>query len=555
MTKKDFFTVNTNNKNKNSYASFFSFTTICAVAFTFAFISISRNIFIDTDTGWLLQCLQRFLAGGTYTKNFFETNPPLSFLIYFPVLSFLKFDANTIKLALILTFLGYAFISDTLTYLLLKRSNLPTHVITTSMLAILFAQTWGMGILSMTRDALVFYCLIPLCIAQYSITKNTIQSKSLLFLSSLIGAIGICIKPHYATIPLAFFLHRYFSQKKLCPIIKSIDFITILLTAITYLFIVIVFFPDFLKEVIPHVLSIYYVTPALPLLDMAFFLIFSLFSLLLVGFFNDATSYKKEFSSIINMSVGLGFLCFLSFLMQGKGFLYQALPFLGFTAIALFISVSTILSNFVARKYTCIWITYISLSILCLPLLTGFTNSPFLTHKKFKDIDFFEKINQLSPNHTFINYDFKPNYLALPYYYDLKNVSRFGILWPIDGLNQLYEIAETEEEKDIIKSKFTFFIEILAEDIETGKPDVICIPRYPPIDTDIPEQRLLPFLLKNTSYAKAFENYEFKEHFVYEKEQPSFGKKHNKIDKITFDLYTRKVTAESNTPENNGSKE
>ncbi len=59
--------------------------------YTFLFILAGISIYIrshdasaGTDISWLLVVAKKWLAGGQYFKDFYETNPPASFLIYLP---------------------------------------------------------------------------------------------------------------------------------------------------------------------------------------------------------------------------------------------------------------------------------------------------------------------------------------------------------------------------------------------------------------------------------------------------------------------------------------
>lgn len=507
------------NKTNSSYRSYTLFSAFFAAVMTILWVNLAKNTFIDTDTGWLLQCLQRFLAGGNYSNNFFETNPPLSFLIYLPVVPFLNQDPQTIKLSLLLTFLAYSFISNICVYFLLKKMELEKPVITLTLISILFSQTWAMGTFSINKDYLIFVFLIPLNLTQYLITNDKIRFTPLSVFSSFLGGLAICLKPHYAIIPAAFLLHRLIKTKNINTIITSVDFITMLVTGASYIAFIAIIFPDYLTIVLPQVIDIYPYMKSLPLLNMAYFIFISLYSALMIGFIRKDTPYLKEISTLTNCSILLGFVCFFAFAIQGKGFFYQAMPFIGYTSIAFFMSTSTLLSNYLAKKYVSVCITYALLSCICLPLLLGFPKAPSITNDKFSQIEFFKKIKELSPNGTYITYDFKPSYLALPYYFGINNGARFGIIWPFDGLNAEYEEAKSKghnEKLETIKGKFKFFIDMMAEDITNNKPDVICIPRYPDATTKVPSQMLLTFLLKNEKFSQAFKNYNHKETFDFD---------------------------------------
>lgn len=515
---------------------------------TVLWVNLASAVFIDTDTGWLLQCLQRFLAGGTYTDNFFETNPPLSFLVYLPVMPFITQDPYTLKLALIVTFLLYGIIANICVFFLLKKMEQPQPVIILTLTAVLFSQTWAMGMFSICKDYLIFVFLLPMCLTQYLITTGKVRASALSIFSSFLGGIAICIKPHFALIAAMFFLHRLIKTKRTCAIVCAPDFITMLITGVCYLLFIQILFPDYLSTILPYVADLYPDMAAMSIFNMLHLLIFPLFAALILGFIKPETPYKKEISELSNFSLILGLSCFVVFVLQSKGFLYQTIPFMGFTAIAFFMATATLVSQFVARKYASVWITYGMLSLLCTPLLLGFGNAPIPRHNKFSDIELLKKIKELAPNGTYITYDFKPAYLAAPYYFDLKSSSRFGILWPFDALNNAYENTTSENEAAQIKNKFTPFVEMLAQDIVKNNPDVILIPRYPDAETKLPAQKFLIFLQQNPAYAAAFKNYTSHGTIDYDFTIFKRPTSAEEVSVVTFDLYTlSKVPSEGET--------
>ncbi len=59
------------------------------LVFLFAFLALwlalQFNTALNFDHAWLLTAAQRLLAGGTMAQDFYETNPPLSVLLYVPI--------------------------------------------------------------------------------------------------------------------------------------------------------------------------------------------------------------------------------------------------------------------------------------------------------------------------------------------------------------------------------------------------------------------------------------------------------------------------------------
>src|SRR3990167_3728179 len=62
---------------------FFFFTIMLCGIYTLAWL-MQTNLFMNVDVNWLIHASQRLLKGGSYTKNFFETTPPLILFLNVP---------------------------------------------------------------------------------------------------------------------------------------------------------------------------------------------------------------------------------------------------------------------------------------------------------------------------------------------------------------------------------------------------------------------------------------------------------------------------------------
>src|SRR5579872_6662871 len=62
----------------------------------FAYLA-HMQIILNTDVASLLYDTGLFLSGGTYVKDFFETNPPMIFILYSPIVFLKKLTALNIN--------------------------------------------------------------------------------------------------------------------------------------------------------------------------------------------------------------------------------------------------------------------------------------------------------------------------------------------------------------------------------------------------------------------------------------------------------------------------
>lgn len=533
------------NPREYSYAFYTPLALFCTAIFTTFWIYVQSNYFIDSDLGWLLQCLEKFLAGGAYSTDFYETNPPLSFLVYLPVVPFLHLDAGAIKLALHLIFITYALIANICVVALLKRLGFEKPLITTIFCALVFAQTWGTGFFCLSKDYLILCFLPALSLAQYQITTQHPKPNLLLIFACVLGGIAICLKPHYGIIAAGFFIHRLIKTKKISSVLCSIDFITLLICGITYLVFTQLFFPDFLSVVLPEVSSMYMELSALDPFEQLIYIFLSAYSLIILQFIKNGTPYKKDVKFFIYGLNILGFACIAAFLLQGKGYSYQATPFLSLFITALFIAIATLISYYHKRQYLCIWATYAILCAFFSPITFEQENFKLISHDQYAKMPLITTLKEKSPNSTYTIYGLKATYLAAPYYLKMKNGSRFGQFWPLEALNIKFNNAITDEERDAVKKEMNHYIDMLAQDIKTHTPGIILVPQYPD-DNMVQTQKFLKFLKANEQFSNAFTAYHYAGNVAYDDGSIIKKKKKNPLAYIYFDIFVLNDTEKEN---------
>lgn len=449
---------------------------------------------MDIDMGWLLQCLERFLAGGTYTKDFYETNPPLSFLIYlpaYPLYKHLGLDAQT---SVIVCFLGYIALSNTVLFKMLKFEHAPIIA------ALIFAQTWAMGVSAGSKDHLIFIFLPPLCMMQYLITTNQKPEKIITSLAIIMGGIVICLKPHYGIFPALFFLHRLYLSKSILTCMKSLDFLGFLGVGIAYGLFITIFSPSF-WDILPEITSLYNVDKPFPLHTRLFYVIFGVFGIVCAEF-----TKNKNLKIIIYAMAILSLISIIPYLLQDKGWHYHALPMLGFSIAALFLGIYLVAKYISPQKDVRLWIASLLIAMICAVYTTGGKNK-FLTDGQYMAKPLVDTIDERAWNRVFATYDFKSEMIAIPYMSDLKNGSRFGQIWPLNSLIQKHALAKTDEERQKIKSKMLFYADMIAEDMVQYKPSVITIPQFNDDAVGKRTKNYFNFLMQNKKFKKNMENY------------------------------------------------
>ncbi len=508
------------------------FTIFAIIALTLLWSKLYLNVHMDIDIGWLLQCLERFLAGGKYGLDFYESNPPMSFLIYLPAYPLYMFTPINAQSAVLLLFLFYIALSNFVAYKLLIRTSFKTEYIFAVISALIIIQTWAAGISFGSKDHLIFIFLIPLLLLQYLLTINKKPHIIITAIAIIMGGIAICLKPYYAVIPAIFFMHRIFITKSIVNTITSTDFIGLLIIGIAYIGFIYLFTPEYI-ELLPELLSIYGLDKPFPIFMRLNYLIYALIAAISALIIND-----KKLKYIILISSALSIACFVPYYMQQKGFFYHAIPFLSFSILSMFIAffaVARLLLNYKLEISLLLPSTIII--ILSIPNITG-GKYPYLTNNQFISQPLVKAIDELAWNRTYATYDMKSMLLSLPYITDLENGSRYGHIWTIHGLSIMISQTENKEEKAAIKQEMLKYVDMFAQDMNRYKPSVITIPRYRQPGTNDSTKNYLNFLLSNKNFKKNMDNYIFEKSVEFDTTLTGSNYDPEKI--VVHDIYVLK---------------
>ena len=104
------------NKRINQHLIYF----LIAALFLLAW-HMQATVLLNADVAWLIEASKRMLAGGSYTKDFFENNPPWILYFYAPAVLLSKFFTINLAYSLRTYILILAFIA-----LLLSKHFLKT---------------------------------------------------------------------------------------------------------------------------------------------------------------------------------------------------------------------------------------------------------------------------------------------------------------------------------------------------------------------------------------------------------------------------------------------
>ncbi len=489
-------------------------TAIILILFIGQWSTLYLEVAIDVDMGWLLQCLDRFLSGGTYKTDFYETNPPLSFIIYlpaYPLYTFLGIDA---KLSVFVIFMGYILLSNYVLYRLLQSGGYKAHEIAVIISAVIMSETWGSALAYGSKDHLILIFMIPLSLYQY---LNTMQKQipTMITASSIImGAIAICLKPHYGIITALLFAHRLYVRKSITPIFKSTDFLGLLAGGISYFIFIIIFTPEYF-DLLPEIIAIYGIEEPFPISTRFHYSLYAIVGLALGAWLLSDEDDKRIRYALYGFTF-LALISLIPYIIQDKGWHYHAITILAYGMMALFIASYSLALKIIESKDVSIWIACSIIAILSFIYVTG-GKSGVLTKGQYKALPIVDVIDERSWNRVYATYDFKNLLTPLPYIInDLENGSRFGQLWTLSNYLEKIKQTEDKEEREIIKKHMYEYVDMIVEDMKRYKPSVITIPMYKNPITDKPDNKYYEFLMKHDGFNKAMQNYIYEDRVPFD---------------------------------------
>lgn len=493
-----------------------------------------------SDTLWLCEVLRRFFEGIPLVEGGYETNPPLSMLVYsIPVLAKQWLGIP----------LHYAIFAQTIT--LITLSSLATYKIMVAWKTLekqtvqiitagyILAMTVGVSIYHGERDHLVALGLIPFVLAQITLTFNLPRAQGWIKPVFAAGAVLILLKPHHGLIPTLLLAHRAIRQRRLSVVFDA-DFICLTLAVLGYAALIFTVFPDYAFIIFPDVVKLYLPIGSMEYAYPALRWIAALCFALLLG----ATFLKmKREETLILMFLVIGAaISLIPYAVQKMGFYYHLIPVLAFLFMAFALIVSAMLRSEVkspAIRGLLVIILMTAMSYVFAPL-----NTKYPDHKAFtltelaklvtncpdpKDCKFFMLNREMGIMHE------------TAYYTNTVMASRFASPWFIKavldtGKNKEKGIKGPLNDEEY-NHYFTRFAKMTAEDLDRFKPQHLIIWDWKLIG---PEEGFVAFLSTNKDFAKAMRAYQKKGPFHINYINYYTGLEKTKDEVLDYTVYERK---------------
>ena len=491
----------------------------------------SAQMAMNADIAFLSTSAQYMLEGKSMSEWYYDTNPPLSIIIYIPAIALKNLFGIEIYYAVFLYgFLLLCLSCFFISALLSKLSIISKEEKNLLLLSYLACNIIMVGDSFAQRDHILIMFLAPFMLAQFMKTYKIPVNAALKWCVYIFGAIAILIKPHYGIIPVALLCHRAYKQKRITIMLDK-DFLALAASTLLYAAIIAIFFRDFAEIILPDVAKFYLIAPDLDILADAFIFL----GLSLTIMITALAKFQKDCTFIVFLCITT-MLCIIPFYLQARGFFYHAVP----VKVLLFCAAGLLLYKFFQtlwpeeQPYPKISVLLTIAGMIHLAHTLNFqVDRP--SHQQFKNSELVKELNTCPQKPcTFLMLN---NSVSLTQetslYSKQQHTSRFPTFWFIGALIMAHEIEKNPKENKTIQKYMT----MINQDLEKHSPYTLIIMKQ----SVHPHKELsLIDLLSNLSpdFSQQMNQYTF-EKTVQISLKETIGMTLNDQNMIEYDIYRR----------------
>jgi hypothetical protein len=432
---------------------------------------IQSQFLLNTDVSWDMSVTRLMLAGGKYVKDFFEINPPMILFLYSPPVLLAKLSPVSIVLASRLYIYMLSSLSLLACYFFVKNIFALQHyrmryvVVCALAFIFLILPLYDQG----EREHLMIIFTLPYFLAISYRLQNKTLKPIYAFATGIFAGIGFCIKPFYLIAPVLIELYYLFKSRHILAWVR-IEIITMMLVLLIYLAAIFIYFPEYIKSVVPYVSLFYYSGYGLPFSRVLCQKIIVFSALISALYFLSAKDNPYKSLLEVFMLALLGFI--FAYLMQLTDWYYHYLPVLAMTILLFIILFGQWLAANAGQKYfkLIILIMFFVLSFPALILIQEYKGGLRVTRDHLSLIHALQKFTL--PKSTYILTARPDTVYPISDYADIKIKSRFQhLLWIPDSVtvsaNGNLSPAKLHAEKVLIN--------MVDEDLLAAKPDLILV--------------------------------------------------------------------------------
>lgn len=476
---------------------------------------LQTHMFLNGDVGSLLYDTRLFLQGGTYIHDFLETNPPMIFIIYSPVIFLEKWTSLNIVMLMRIYIIFSAFLSIGLSNILLKKIIKPSEDIIRYLLlaglifVFLFLPACEFG----QREHFFLMLMMPYLFAAVLCAKQQKINSGLAGLIAVMAALGIGMKPYFLA-PLIFVELYLMIIKKNILSAWRLEVVIIVSLLMVYLGWIFICYPTYIYQMLPLISDLYFISIKLPwsLYFSALSISYCTFVMILCLFtFNKLKKYRELMSVLLWAFIGM----LVAVTLTRASWYYHVFPALALSVLLLPLFVFLFFSNHLVTKLKKQeWLGMV-VSIM-VPLYLFIFGIYFgVAVKKHSDLNkLIAEIHQ--QKHLPSVYCFSANTtgdcFTLVYFSKSHYGGRYPFFWWLRGLRMI-EMKAQEEKKGILSAKIQkdkiFLMNAVAEDLQKAKPDWLIINTFDEKNTLNSDFDFANYFSQNDRFRVAWSHYHY----------------------------------------------
>ncbi len=477
------------------------------------------QLVVGVDVAYLSNSAAYFLDGKRMSEYYYDTNPPLSILIYIPNIILQKYlgvslhHATAIYTLCILLFSLVASL-----FVLRKVDNIRKDEIAVLLAAFVVVSTvmpqYDFG----QKDHFLSMALLPMILVQYAITQKVSLNTFVKIGILIVCSVFILLKPHFGLVPATLFVHRAIVQRRL-SVCFDIDFVILASVTLSYLGIIFLYFDDFIWIILKDALKYYavYAHPDIVPLSLSL-------CVLSVSVFLIAKYAVKETSEITGFLLCVSLICIIPYYLQGKGWVYHRLPYTAIAMPAIMVVVYHCAGKLVALfeikagarvMQGIIW--YLSIVLLMSTALKNMAEIP--TEESYENSEIVRVVQECGEecNNFFLFHDLINISHETSVYTGKAHASRFPVLWFIRYLvyaqwllDNGYSPALSQKE---IEDAWSKYLPLVVRDFVRHQPDILFIGHVTFGDAGLPEYKHKfnfekSIVMQSPEFEKLWEDYE-----------------------------------------------
>lgn len=442
---------------------------------------IQSGLSINVDIAFLTQSAVYLLSGERMTDAYYDTNPPLSILVYIVPAAIAKYGS----VPLIYATLWYNIFLVAISTVLLHAALKPFGTLSPSQKSVLLGayvltNTVAANLYLGEKDQYILLALFPFTLLQLAMTRKLPVARWAQILTISLAAIFLMVKPHFYIVPALMIAHRLWVQKRPAALFDP-DILALAAAIIVYAALLLFWLDDFTAVILPDILTLY-ASMKEPWITEVFMLAMAAAGIIAL----PAALLVKTPNKFVLFLLLLGWLCMIPFVVQGKGFYYHMIPAVVFFCCAATLLLNDLIAGLLAKglkgctaQRTGLYASTLALALALYAIFLPDGKSPALTHAQYREMPFTKLVVGACENRPDCTFFFFNDMTEIIHqtavYTEIRHASRFSSFWFLPVLTDPENKTLSPAKKEELTKKYGTMV---AADLERFKPQILIIGRF-----------------------------------------------------------------------------